>query len=241
MTELEVDPISTDKQEQLLSVYIPTSPPRSIDDANFLEIRNVLNRNTSTIQWSKRPRLFTVLRLLDCSVDSDVARGFIEDDLYDVCLPLASQYAPSTLASNEELLERFLYLQDRVLSRPDSMNASNFLRGAHEHGHRHVSDGPVYFEPLESLGEGGSGSVGRVRHKLSGETFACKKIYRGKDLEEQRQMLVKFRKELSALQRVQHKHLVRCLGSFTDRNFFSLVSPDYSSSLIDPTRLNWLL
>ncbi|KAF2492701.1 kinase-like protein, partial [Lophium mytilinum] len=73
------------------------------------------------------------------------------------------------------------------------------------------------------LGHGGSARVGRVRHKLTGKYFACKRIARGRTFEEQRHQLVEFEQELNVLQRVRHKHLVSCVGSYTDLDSFSLI------------------
>jgi phage protein D len=44
--------------------------------------------------------------------------------------------------------------------------------------HRNIRSGSTHFEELEKIGKGGSAEVARVRHKLSGKQFACKRIIR---------------------------------------------------------------
>ncbi|KAF2759187.1 kinase-like protein [Pseudovirgaria hyperparasitica] len=89
--------------------------------------------------------------------------------------------------------------------------------------HRHIRDGHAHFDEYENLGRGGSASVERVRHKLSGLFFARKKILRGNNIATQQRKLEEFERELKALQRLRHKHLVSYVGSYTDLWSFSLI------------------
>ncbi|KAF2834976.1 kinase-like protein, partial [Patellaria atrata CBS 101060] len=181
-----------------------------------------LSKHPVTRAWSTRPRTYAVLRMLGCGIDDDVAAEFIDEKLEDVTIPYTNHYLPSTLRNDEDLSRRFLELQQFVLSDPQYMKASNFSQNS-KVWHRHIRDGDVYFEDLEKLGEGGSARVARVQHRLSGEIFARKIIWRGHNISEQRTRLVEFQQELQALKRIRHRHLITCIGSYTDKSCFALL------------------
>lgn len=105
------------------------------------------------------------------------------------------------------------------------------------HAHRHIQYGDSHFEEIEKIGKGGSAEVARVRHKLSGKQFACKRILRANEVKTQRNQLIEFAKEVAVLQRISHHHLVSFVASFTDLTSFSLilnpVAKDVLKSMLD--------
>ena len=209
--------------EELLAHWIPRAPlPPFIDDTVFLEIANLLRRHPDVFiqRWSANPRTYTLLRMLGYDEHSTIFAVFDHEQIGDVLLPLAASYISSLEPSGLSIPD-FRKMQPHVLSEPQSMNQANFLSDVHSH--RYIIDGRAHFEELEQLGAGGSAQVGRVRHRLSGRCFACKRIVRGKTLKEQKKQLVEFEQELSVIQRVRHKHLVAYVGSYSDFESFSLI------------------
>ncbi|OCL02319.1 kinase-like protein [Glonium stellatum] len=209
--------------EELLAHWIPKAPlPPFIDDTVFLEITTLLKQHPDAFiqRWAANPRIYTLLRMLGYDEHSTVFAAFDREKVGDVLLPLAASYISSLEASGLSRSD-FRKMQPHVLSEPRSMNEANFLSDAHSH--RHIINGEAHFEELEQLGKGGSAHVWRVRHKLSGKYFACKRIVRGRNLKEQKKQLVEFEQELSVIQRVRHKHLVAYVGSYSDFESFSLI------------------
>ncbi|KAF2797482.1 kinase-like protein, partial [Melanomma pulvis-pyrius CBS 109.77] len=88
------------------------------------------------------------------------------------------------------------------------------------------------FEELEKIGKGGSAEVVRVRHKLSGKQFACKRILRAESIKNQRTQLIEFEQEVGVLQRISHRHFVSFVASFTDLTSFSLILIPVASDVL---------
>ncbi|KAF2634056.1 kinase-like protein [Massarina eburnea CBS 473.64] len=89
--------------------------------------------------------------------------------------------------------------------------------------HRYIRHGSAHFEELEKIGKGGSAEVARVRHRLSGKQFACKRIRRADNVKAQRNQLIEFEQEVGVLKRINHGHTVSLVASFTDLASFSLI------------------
>ncbi|KAF2807287.1 uncharacterized protein BDZ99DRAFT_77748 [Mytilinidion resinicola] len=220
-----MDDHARDDIGDLLTHWIPRDPlPQFIDDTVFLEIKDLLAQHPDDAiqKWSRNPRTYTLLRMLGHVEDGSVFLVFVREQIGDVWLPLSTRYLSGPpLATSGLSINEFRRLQPYVLSKPELMNESNFLSGVHTH--RYIIQGKAHFEELEELGHGGSAQVGRVRHKLTGKYFACKRIARGRTFKEQRHQLVEFEQELIVLQRVHHRHLVSYVGSYTDFDSFSLI------------------
>ncbi|OCK79111.1 kinase-like protein [Lepidopterella palustris CBS 459.81] len=210
--------------EDLIEHCIPRPPlPPRIDDTVFQEISYLLDQHPDPFfqKWGSNPRTYTLLRMLGYDEDSTVFTTFDLEQIGDVLLPLWPKYLPKSLTDSGLSSDDFRRIQPHVLSRPELLNESNFLSNVHSH--RYIIGGKAHFDELEELGHGGSAKVERVRHKLTGKCFACKRISRGSTLKVQRDQLVEFEQELNILKRVRHKHIVNYVGSYTDFDSFSLI------------------
>jgi serine/threonine protein kinase len=215
---------SRDVIEESLNHIIPTKPfPQYIDDAVFLDVQELLAKHPDkpTRAWSERPRLYTLLRMLGHHDDTPVFQKFDTEKINDFWLPLGPTIL-NLLASSVALSPlEWLRAQFHVLSKPKQMNAERLLSPVH--AHRYIQFGSSHFEDMEMIGKGGSAEVVRVRHKLSGEQFACKRIIRGDTIKAQSLQLIEFEQEVGVLQRISHQHLVSFVASYSDLNSFSLI------------------
>jgi hypothetical protein len=206
--------LSRSEIQYFIRSKIPKAPPQDVlDDAVFLEIQHFLRLHTSYEPWHKSPRLYCLLRMLcnqnSITDDAPILQSFADAALEDVCLPFRECYLPEAIKKDGSLLDSFYDLQTSVLSKAETMSSTNFLN---VNTHRYLIHGNAFFEQMDVLGTGGSGSVERVRHQLTGILCARKTISRGANLEQQRRVLGEFSKELQALRRLRHRHLVRYIG-----------------------------
>ncbi|KAL8733073.1 MAG: hypothetical protein Q9181_003711 [Wetmoreana brouardii] len=176
-----------------------------LSDATFDSVSNLLQQ-AGREEWALRPRTFTVLWIINAPELTD---EFVRDEVWDIALPFAFNTLPKCLSPSQR--HRFVEKQDVVLTKAakieggsDSAHAS-FGHSADDH-----------FEPLEQIGKGGHGYVHRVRSKLSRQIYARKTMKRSTAFEEDKKALNLFKKEIEHMRKLQHRHLVRYIGSYTD-------------------------
>lgn len=222
--QTQVDPDSREEIEENLGHLLPHKPfPQYIDDTVFLDVQELLlqHPDKTVQQWATKPRLYTLLRMLGYYDDSKVFTKFDSEQISDFWLPLTSatlQQLSSTTSLDPAHVRR---TQLHILSKSEQMSEEKLLSPVHSH--RHIQYGTAHFEELEKIGKGGSAEVARVKHKLSGKEFACKRILRAGTVKAQRNQLIEFRQEVQVLQRINHPHFVSFVASFTDLTSFSLI------------------
>ncbi|KAF2014557.1 hypothetical protein BU24DRAFT_451566 [Aaosphaeria arxii CBS 175.79] len=210
--------------EEFLHHTLPHKPfDQYIDDTVFLDVKELLTRHPDRQirQWSENPRLYTLLRMLEYEDDGQIFKKFDSEQISDFWLPMTSaslsQFAQTT-DLNPTLFRR---AQMHVLSKPDQMSDEKLTAASHVH--KYIREGSAYFEEVDKIGRGGSAEVVRVRHKLSGKQFACKRILRADTVKAQKNQLIEFEQEVGVLQRLSHHHFVTFVASFTDLTSFSLI------------------
>ncbi|KAI9821204.1 MAG: hypothetical protein M1827_003938 [Pycnora praestabilis] len=190
----------------------------TIPDETFEEISRLLIHVEHHLQksgWSDRPRTYAVLRMIDCIHAMPI---FIASGLNDMSFPYTSRRSLDGLLKGYKDCQEFLNLQSCVLT--DAYEIEKGFEG------RHIclkKDGDELFASKRLIGQGGSGSVDRVLTKLSFREYARKRISRGKALKRNDVGLAQFERELSALKRLHHDHLVQVKGSYTDPKYVALI------------------
>ncbi|KAK5704431.1 hypothetical protein LTR97_003449 [Elasticomyces elasticus] len=139
---------------------------------------------------------------------------FTLEGITDVGLPFDHRTLPD-FVRGQELRQRFLDLQERVISEAHDVETGNL-----EHVHFSGS-GDEHYERQRDLGSGSYGSVDEVWSKLSLRCFARKRVHRGKDSDITRQELVTAATEIKTLKKLNHLHLVTIAGSYTDPKFIA--------------------
>jgi serine/threonine protein kinase len=77
-------------------------------------------------------------------------------------------------------------------------------------------------EEVRHLGTGGFGDVHHVRDPHTGKGYARKVIVREK-FQRQLEMMRNFRKEVMGMRRVQHRHCITLLATWTDMDSVGLL------------------
>ncbi|KAF2798698.1 kinase-like protein, partial [Melanomma pulvis-pyrius CBS 109.77] len=202
------------ERQKTLSDYfsIEEVPRRSYTDQEFADIARLINE-TGRESWSRIPRIYTVLRLIDQVVAID---AFLDLGMNDFWLPFHTSQLPKSLSAFYR--ERFIQSQNVVLT--TSIDLENDRQKEH-----------IRFKPGESfpftvgdrLGAGGYASVDKVLSPWSGRTYARKRFRRTKVKPSDTQS---FMNELKILKRINHHHCVELVASYTDSKYFGLlISP----------------
>lgn len=170
--------------------------------------------------WSTVPRLYIVLR----SAGLLKLRGlFLSVQHTDAHFP----YSVFTLPTGVKLDERSAFLQAQACILTEATPYGKWDFG--EHAHFANSD-HVPLARKDVLGTGGSGQVESVVlrsstskvQSASDQLFVRKLIHR-KRFGRLQQGLEEFKNELKILKRIQHRHLVEIIGSYTDPTFAALI------------------
>jgi hypothetical protein len=211
--------ISTAEFLQGLDQILPRSaagmppPPKRYRDAEFDKIASfckMYNRDA----WGLRPRTFVVLHMIGCT---DALDGFVAENLSDFALPYTEENLPRAVKGRKARAQ-FLDYQNYVLT----AHAADLEKDGSSHQNVEGSaDQFVWI--VRDLGSGGFGMVDHVTSKLSLNHYARKRIPRGRSFKKDKEAIRVFENELKTLKALQHRHLVKLTGSYTDRNFVGLI------------------
>src|SRR5271170_4962023 len=180
-----------------------------------LDIRQVSDglRQMGKDSWSREPRLYTVLRMVNQVqvIDSLVAQG-----VSDIWFPFNLKTLPDALRSPSSRYE-FLEAQDMVLTKAFDLERED---GKHRHFSR-AEDVPM--RKIKELGKGGFGYVDHVVSTITYKQYARKLIPRGRTFKKNMEVLKDFERELGHLKKLSHIHIVELIGSYTDPKFVGII------------------
>ena len=213
--------------EKLLGAPIPKGDPspRKLRKQDYCSIADYL-RSAGKQAWAERPRTFTVLYMID---EVGAMDSFVNENLSDIALPYSDSNLPDVF-SGRQARSNFLTYQNNVLDE----RAANVATELEEGGAHLNLDGMAddYFRRIRRLGEGGFSIVDEVIGILSGRRFALKRMQRHTIVNTDRSRLEALNNELQSLKRLDHQHIIRLVGSFTDRESTCLLmSPVASKNL----------
>lgn len=160
---------------------------------------------------SKRPRIYILLHYLRLTRYHTAFSGHSDDHL-----PFVDWTLPEELDENAR--QKFLKWQDLVIPRENRLFVSKVkphMEFKDENGCRLLH--------IKVLGHGAWGVVESVRGESSQRVFARKKfLFKGRN-QHIRRVLDSFKRELQALKRLHHHHLIMYVGSYEDPSGTSLV------------------
>ena len=191
----------------------------NLSDADFDQITSILGQ-AKREEWSFRPRTYAVLRMIDAI---DLLDDFVRLNCWDIALPYTKENLPQSLSTEQR--DCFLRKQASVLTKAARIEGgltskhANFTDNADNH-----------LESLNELGEGGSGTVDRVRSKLSRKIYVRKRLERKNTFEESAKALKFFANEIHLLKRLKHHHIVRYVGSYTDPQYVGIIMEPVADS-----------
>ncbi|KAK5062563.1 hypothetical protein LTR84_004636 [Exophiala bonariae] len=218
--------------DALLTPYLNSGSAQRahLSEVDVGQISTNLSR-IGKISWSRVPRLYTVLRLVD---HVQVLDAFLNQGVSDVWFPFSERTLPESLRSSSARL-KFLDLQHVVLATALSLEREDT-------GHCHFSkQEDIPLEKVQELGKGGFGTVDRVISTITYTEYARKRIPRGKTFKKDTQILRDFERELGHLKKLSHIHIIKLIGSYTDPRFVGmLMSPVADCDLKDFLNQNLL-
>lgn len=182
-----------------------------IHDATVAEVSRILGSNGDD-DGSRRPRIYILLHLLHLTRYHPAFSGHSDDHL---------PYLDWTLPENfddDKARRDFLKWQNLVTSEESQLygpKVKPHMEFKDENGCRLVS--------VKVLGHGAWGVVDSVEGEISRRAFARKRFFRKGRNPNVRRILASFEKELQALKRLRHHHLVVYVGSYTDPTGTSLM------------------
>jgi serine/threonine protein kinase len=180
-----------------------------------LDVRQLSDglRRIGKDSWSKVPRLYAVLRMIN---QVQVIDSFITQGVSDIWFPFSHKSLPDTLRSPSSRFE-FLEAQNLVLTKAFDLERED---GKHRHFSK-AEDIPL--KKIEELGKGGFGYVDRVISTITYKEYARKLIPRGRTFKKDMQVLKDFERELGHLKKLSHIHIVELVGSYTDPKFVGII------------------
>ncbi|KAK2604369.1 hypothetical protein N8I77_007307 [Diaporthe amygdali] len=185
-------------------------------DAEFEGIASYL-RNTGHQSWSKVPRIYSVLRLID---QVELVEAFLQRDMTDIWFPFSDNTLPKAL--KQPYRTQFLHAQEAVFSKALELERGTRLDDKKLHRrHAHFSHGePLPFTVTAVLGSGAHGFVDKVVSTLSYREYARKRFKRTainkKDVRT-------FLNEVKILKTLNNRHCIDMVGSYSDPRYFALI------------------
>jgi Protein kinase domain len=187
--------------------------PKRLRDAEFIRVAEWCSMYGKP-EWSLRPRTFIILHFIGCH---DALDGFVDEGYSDLALPYTASNLPRAV-KGDKARRQFLDLQNFVLT---AHAADLEIEGkTHQNVEGNADD---YFITVKELGRGSFGQVDHVVGRLSIDHFARKRIPRGSSFKRDKEAIRSFENELKTLKTLSHKHLVKLISSYTDRDWVGLI------------------
>jgi hypothetical protein len=200
--------------DQAMLAWFGASSPAPIaarlpfSETDLRGISDVLRRSGRD-SWSRIPRTYTVLRIIQQLPAID---DFLSQGLSDVWFPFSQKTLPTSLKSQAARCD-FLEAQRLVLTK-----ALNIEKEDSKH-HHFSNPADIPLQKVAELGKGAFGYVDRVLSTISYKEYARKLIPRGRTFRKDQEVLRDFERELATLKKLSHIHIVELVGSYTDPRF----------------------
>jgi hypothetical protein len=183
-----------------------------------------LARHPITQPWAGRPRTFTLLWLLGWIRDDFQSTGktqpFLDDPAGDFLIPFNSQLFPLRGSPGwEDDWQHFSEIQPYVLS---GLTLFDGVVPRDRPAHRHFHDLKDFLEEVDLLGSRYRTQVHKVQYE-NGIHYVKKSIWRSETPAEQTPQYEEFDRERRAMLELNHWHLIKCIGTYTDKKQFSLL------------------
>jgi hypothetical protein len=188
-------PRSIDEQ---LGEFFADDPAGHFTDADLAQISFLL-QNSNHASYSRVPRLYTVLRIIN---QLNVLDEFIKRDITDISFPFNAKSFPSIISF--EAQGKFLQYQHVVLT--ERLDLEKGEQGRHFYFGK---EEPAPYEVKGLLRCGAYGVVEKVISLLSYQEYARKILVRTKFGQKNGQGIKSFLTELRVLKRISHSHCVK--------------------------------
>ena len=165
-------------------------------------------------RWSKLPRTYIILRIIG---HVDVLEDLISSGFSDYWFPVTELSLPGCLLPSVQAavvsMQRLILTKSIDLEKGESGQHCHFKQGEY-----------LPFEQKGILGTGSFGQVDKVLSLISFKEYARKRVlrsvaFRGPRKEHMKQFIA----EIQILKRLEHHHIVRFVGSYTDPKYIGLI------------------
>lgn len=146
----------------------------------------------------------------------DLRNDFVKSNCLDIALPSKRENLPQSLSTEQR--DHFLQEQSSVLTKAAKLEGGSTSRHAN-----FASNADSHLKSLKRLSEGGSGTVDLVMSKLSRKKYARKRLDRKKTFDDSDKAMKFFRNEVGHLKRLENRHLVKFVGSYTDPEYVGII------------------
>lgn len=173
-------------------------------DAEFEYIASYL-RNTGHEEWSKVPRIYTVLRLIE---QVDLVGTFSKSENIDICFPFSDNTLPKAL--KQPHTARFLHTHEAVFSNALKLERAARLddnRSYRNHAHFNY-DEPLPFTVKKNLGSGAHDFMDKVVGTLSYKEYARKRSNRSAINRCYKKDVKTFLDEVRILKELSYRHYI---------------------------------
>jgi serine/threonine protein kinase len=184
--------------------------PFSEEELN--QIRAVLEHNGHKT-WAKVVRTYVCLKISLALQHMDT---LIQTGVKDISIPYTKENLPSELRPKER--DRFLNAQRLVYTELSELEYGP--SGKHLH---FLSREKNQFETISVIGSGAFGRVEKVYSPLGQRYYAMKLLKRKNTFKGDQTSLESFVKELSASKKVDHRHVIKVVGSFTETQYVGII------------------
>jgi len=200
------------KFHPLLEKCRPTPSPHVAYSDEVIHQRGDLPIRSKTIP-AEVSRTYNILRLVNQLELFDRLTGL---GFTDHWLPVSSQQLPEFISPKAK--HNFLKAQSMILS--ESTDLEDGEDGRHK---SFLKDQPVPFKIVSILGSGSYSQVDKVISKTSNKEYARKLVRRGYAFRQTRGIMKSFSTELEIMKRLNHHHIIRIAGTYSDPNYLGFV------------------
>jgi serine/threonine protein kinase len=204
--------------ESELAGFFPVSPEGNstrnehFSNDEIARITAVLEHNGRE-SWARVVRTYVCLRISQALRHIDT---IIQTGVNDISIPYTSNNLPSELLPVER--SRFLKAQQLVYTHLFQLEWGS--SGKHQHI---PSRDACQFETRAVIARGQFGQVEKVYSKLGQRLYAMKLLRRKKTFKNDQISLKCFVNELAASKKVDHRHVVKVVGSFTEPSYIGII------------------
>ncbi|KAF1977458.1 kinase-like protein [Bimuria novae-zelandiae CBS 107.79] len=199
------------KPVERLSAFFDNDPePRdAYDDVEIDEIAKLLDRLAHPSR--KCPRIYIVLRTIGAL---DELEKLLQEGFHDICFPVECKGLPTFLKPSVKA--KIVQAQKLILTK-----SLDLEHGDHKHFGR---DDILPFEIGARLGSGTYGQVNKIESKISLREYALKRIKRRTAFGiGSREGVHMFKREIAIIKSLRHDHIIRYIGSYTDKTYLGLI------------------
>ena len=169
--------------------------------------------------WYSNPRLYYIVYKMG---RWDLFPGILDAGITDLWLPLHKRLVRKWM-HNDTDTRTFMKYQEFILDEniPANLQGRHFTLDNMDQ---------LDLRTITFLGAGGFGEVHSVQNRANGQVYACKTMARPVRFDAHAEMMRNFKREITGMSRVHHRHCVDLIASCTDTDSVTILSSPVADS-----------